>query len=100
MEDGRLTGIVRERDYVRKVNGDSANDLQDADIMNSPVLTLDPKQIIGECMALFTSRFLRHLPVVDGDQLIGMLSIDDIVKAMIAEQDQLIKQLEQYIRGH
>ncbi|WP_077046174.1 CBS domain-containing protein [Pseudomonas sp. KK4] len=102
VEDGRLTGIVSERDYVRKVNrhGHSANDLQVADIMSSPVLTVDPKQTIRECMALFTSRFLRHLPVVDGGQLIGMLSIGDIVKAMIAEQDQLIEQLEQYIRGH
>lgn len=102
VEAGRLTGIVSERDYVRKVSrhGHSANDLQVADIMSSPVITVAPRQTIRECMALFTDRYLRHLPVVDEGRLIGLLSIGDIVKSMVAEQEQLIEQLEQYIRGH
>jgi len=102
VENGRLVGIVSERDYVRKVHrhGHPTTEIQVASIMSSPVLTVAPNQTIRECMSLFTDRYLRHLPVVDENQLIGLLSIGDIVKAMIAEQDQLIEQLEQYIRGH
>lgn len=102
VENGRLVGIVSERDYVRKIHrhGHPSTKIQVASIMSSPVLTVASNQTIRECMSLFIDCYLRHLPVVDEDQLIGLLSIGDIVKAMITEQDQLIEQLEQYIRGH
>ena len=99
MEGGTLAGIISERDYARKVilHGKSSHDLQVRDIMTAKVITVHPGQTVEECMALMTEKRIRHLPVTEGERLIGMLSIGDLVKEVIAEQEQTIKQLESYI---
>jgi len=99
MEGGTLAGIISERDYARKVilHGKSSHDLQVRDIMTAKVITVHPGQTVEECMALMTEKRIRHLPVTDGERVIGMLSIGDLVKAVIAEQEATIKQLESYI---
>jgi len=99
MEGGTLAGIISERDYARKVilHGKSSHDLQVRDIMTAKVITVHPGQTVEECMALMTEKRIRHLPVIEGDRLIGVVSIGDLVKEVIAEQEQTIKQLESYI---
>jgi len=99
MEGGRIAGIISERDYARKVilHGKSSYDLQVRDIMTSMVVSVHPGQSVEECMALMTEKRIRHLPVTEGEQLIGVLSIGDLVKEVIAEQRQTIEQLESYI---
>jgi CBS domain-containing protein len=99
MEGGRIAGILSERDYARKVilQGKSSHDLQVRDIMTSKVITVHPGQTVEECMALMTEKRIRHLPVTEGERLIGVLSIGDLVKEVIAEQRQTIEQLESYI---
>jgi CBS domain-containing protein len=99
MEGGRIAGILSERDYARKVilQGKSSHDLQVRDIMTSKVITVHPGQTVEECMALITEKRIRHLPVIEGERLIGVLSIGDLVKEVIAEQRQTIEQLESYI---
>ena len=99
MEGGRIAGILSERDYARKVilHGKSSHELQVRDIMTSNVVTVQPGQTVEECMALMTEKRIRHLPVTEGERLIGVLSIGDLVKEVIAEQRQTIEQLESYI---
>lgn len=99
MEGGRIAGILSERDYARKVilHGKSSHELQVRDIMTSKIITVHPGQTVEECMALMTEKRIRHLPVTEGERLIGVLSIGDLVKEVIAEQQQTIKQLESYI---
>ncbi|WP_397379092.1 CBS domain-containing protein [Pseudomonas sp.] len=100
-EKGRLAGIVSERDYARKVAllERSAFDVAISEIMTADVLTVSPRDTSSFCMQLMTDRHLRHLPVLAEGELIGLLSIGDLVKHTIADQASLIKQLEQYIRG-
>lgn len=99
MEGGRIAGVISERDYARKVilHGESTHELQVRDIMTSKVITVHPGQTVEECMALMTEKRVRHLPVTEGERLIGVLSIGDLVKEVIAEQQQTIRQLESYI---
>jgi CBS domain-containing protein len=101
MQAGKLAGIVSERDYARKVilMGRSSADTPVRDIMSSPVLTVSPDDTVQKCMQLMTDSRVRHLPVVDGDAVVGMVSIGDLVKAVIAEQQQQIEQLESYIHS-
>lgn len=101
LEGERLAGIVSERDYVRKVavQERSPNNLKVSDIMTSKVITVTSGEDSRRCMELMTSGRLRHLPVVDDGQLIGLLSIGDLVKDIISAQEDLIQHLEQYIRG-
>ena len=101
VEDGQVVGIVSERDYARKLvlKGRSSAVTPVREIMSSPVVTVEPKQNLEYCMSLMTNRHLRHLPVVNNGELLGLLSIGDLVKETIAEQAGLIAQLEQYIRG-
>jgi CBS domain-containing protein len=101
MEDETLAGIVSERDYARKVIllGRSSADTPVRDIMTSAVITVQPDTTVDKCMQLMTDRHVRHLPVVDGGRVVGMVSIGDLVKAVIAEQRQQIEQLESYIHS-
>ncbi|HIE1154337.1 TPA: CBS domain-containing protein, partial [Pseudomonas aeruginosa] len=98
---GEVVGVVSERDYARKMvlKGRSSIGTPISAIMSAPVVSVDSKQSVDTCMNLMTDRHLRHLPVVEDGQLLGLLSIGDLVKAAIAEQAELIQQLEQYIRG-
>ena len=101
VENGRLVGIISERDYARKVilHGKSSHEMEVREIMTAKVVTVQPAQTVEDCMALMTNRRIRHLPVTDDEQLIGVLSIGDLVKEVIAEQEQTIKQLESYIHS-
>jgi len=101
VEHGKVVGIVSERDYARKLvlMSRSSKDTPLRDIMSSPVMYVHPEQTSDECMALMTENRLRHLPVMDGGQMIGLLSIGDLVKATISEQQFIIEQLEHYISG-
>ncbi|WXL26329.1 CBS domain-containing protein [Ectopseudomonas mendocina] len=101
LDKGKLVGIVSERDFARKfeVLHNSSLDTPISQIMTANVITVGPRDTSQECMQLMTDRHLRHLPVVAEGELIGLLSIGDLVKHTIAEQASLIHQLEQYIRG-
>jgi CBS domain-containing protein len=96
-----LIGIVSERDYARKVIllGRSSSDTPVWQIMSSPVETVAPDEAVHRCMEIMTERRIRHLPVVERGVLVGMISIGDLVKAVIEEQQQTITQLERYIAG-
>jgi CBS domain-containing protein len=101
MNQGSLLGIISERDYARKVilKNRSSHDTPVGDIMSSPAVTVTPEDTIHHCMELMTNGRFRHLPVVDSGRVVGMLSIGDLVKAVIEEQSQQIEQLERYIAG-
>jgi CBS domain-containing protein len=101
MEHGKIVGILSERDYARKVilMQRSSRDTLVRDIMTSSVIYVSGDQSTDECMALMTKHRMRHLPVMNGEDLLGMLSIGDLVKDIISEQQFIIEQLEHYIHG-
>jgi CBS domain-containing protein len=99
LEGDELVGIISERDYARKVmlKGKSSMDTPVRDIMTPRVLYIRTNQSIEECMALMTDKRIRHLPVFDQENLVGVISIGDVVKAIISHQEFVIEQLENYI---
>lgn len=101
MSGDALRGIMSERDYARKVIllGKSSHELAVRDIMSDKVVSVTPKQTVDDCMGLMTGRRIRHLPVIDSGRVVGVLSIGDLVKAVIEEQQQTIQQLESYIHS-
>jgi CBS domain-containing protein len=101
MEGDKLVGIFSERDYARKVvlQGKSSHDTKLREIMTVDVLWVSPKHTNEECMTLMTTKRIRHLPVLDSGKVVGVISIGDLVKDIIAEQQFLIDQMEHYIHG-
>ena len=101
MEGETIVGMLSERDYARKIvlMGRSSKETSVRDVMTCPVMYVGPQQSTEECMALMTEKRLRHLPVLDGGKLIGLISIGDLVKDIISEQNFVIEQLQCYISG-
>jgi IMP dehydrogenase len=101
-EGNKVVGIITERDYARKVilQDKSSKNTAVREIMTERVIYVQPNQKIEECMALMTEKRIRHLPVLDGDKLIGMVSIGDVVRGLISEKEFIIDQLTRYISGH
>ncbi|MFN7992086.1 MAG: CBS domain-containing protein [Bryobacteraceae bacterium] len=101
LSQGRLMGIVSERDYARKVilKGKHSNEIQVREIMTSSVITITPDYSVEDCMRTITANRIRHLPVLHGDDLLGMISIGDVVKSIISAQAHTIHQLSSYIEG-
>jgi len=99
MDEGQLVGILSERDYTRKIalQGKSSRDTRVADIMTTKVLTVSADSRTEDCMALMSQKKIRHMPVVDGDKVLGMISIRDIMDDIIADQEATINQLQSYI---
>ena len=99
--DGVPVGILTERDYARKVilRGRSSADTAVSEIMSEPLLTVTPGDSMNHCMALMTTHRIRHLPVLDGSRLAGMVSIGDLLKSLLAQRQREIEQLQQYISG-
>lgn len=100
-EDDSVVGILSERDYARKVllKGRSSRDTPIRDIMTTNVIFAEPDQDVDHCMTVMTEKRVRHLPVLEEGRLIGIVSIGDLVKSIISEQQETIEQLENYIRG-
>ena len=101
LDEGKLVGVVSERDYARKIVllGRASPTTQVKEIMTTDVVCVDPEQNVDECMALVTEKRVRHLPVLENGKLIGLISIGDLVKSIITEQQFIIEQLERYITG-
>lgn len=102
LERGRLIGILSERDYARKVilKGKRSRETAVSEIMTPAPVTVQPSDSLETCMQLMTERRVRHLPVLQDGRLVGIVSIGDAVKAIMAQQAFMIEQLEQYIGGH
>ncbi len=98
-EGDRLVGVISERDYARKIilKGRRSQDTTVREAMTAPAITVTPSQTVQDCMELMTEHRIRHLPVVENDQLIGIISIGDVVKAIMSQQAFMIEQLEEYI---
>jgi CBS domain-containing protein len=101
LEGDQVVGILSERDYARKVSllGKSSKTTPVREIMTEKVVYIRPDQTVNDCMALMTNKRIRHLPVLEGDRLVGVISIGDVVKEVISQQEFIIAQLENYITG-
>ena len=101
LHEEKLAGIISERDYARKVflRGRSSKDTRVHEIMTTDLITVTPEHTVGECMRIITDRRVRHLPVLERDELAGMISIGDVVRAIISAQADTIRQLSSYITG-
>ena len=101
LDQGEVVGIFSERDYARKVvlQGRTSRETPVGDVMTRRVVYVRPDQSLDDCMALMTSKRIRHLPVMDAGQLAGLISIGDVVKSIISDQEFMIEQLEKYITG-
>jgi len=101
LRNGQLVGVVSERDYARKVvlHGKTSMKTPVQEIMTGEVVTVGSENTVEEAMAIMTDKHIRHLPVLDGEEIVGVVSIGDLVKAIIADQEFAINQLENYISG-
>jgi signal-transduction protein with cAMP-binding, CBS, and nucleotidyltransferase domain len=101
MEDGKLTGIFSERDYARKVilKGKSSKETQVGELMTKKVFYIDSQKTINDCMAMMTAKRIRHVPVIENNQVMGIVTIGDVVNQIISEQEVTINHLENYITG-
>ena len=101
MEDGKLTGIFSERDYARKVilKGKSSKETPVGELMTKKVFYIDSQNTINDCMAMMTAKRIRHVPVIEDNQVVGIVTIGDVVNQVISEQEVTINHLENYITG-
>jgi len=101
MDAGKIVGIFSERDYVRRIISNSSVSMATPvkEFMSHPVFYVSPRQTVEECMSLMTVKHIRHLPVMDGEKLVGLISIGDVVKQVITEKEGTIQDLENYITG-
>ena len=101
LDDQSLAGIFSERDYARKVvlKGKSSNDAKVSEIMTSKVITINTKHTIDQCMQIMTDNHIRHLPIVNDQDVMGLISIGDVVREMMDHQKSMIEQLQSYIAG-
>ena len=102
LKEGRLVGIFSERDFVRAASDNPSLSLEScvSELMTKDVLTVSPSDSVERCMKLMTEQHIRHLPVVEGDKMIGVVSIGDAVKLFVTDRESFIRQLEDYIGGH
>lgn len=102
MDGGDLSGIISERDYARKIilQGRSSKETAVKDLMTTKVMCITPEQNVEDCMAIMIEKRIRHLPVLDNNELTGVISIGDVLKAIIADKSHEIDQLTTYIKGH